>query len=144
MQTKTFLLDQTAPTITTNIADGAVFTQGQPVPLTFSCADEAGGSGIAATGAASARRLRARNLPTGTAGMQVLTITATDAVGNVTVKTVNYRVLDAVNTPAPSAAPSARRSVLTLGAAGDVRRVHAGRRPRLHGLDDGQRGLHRG
>ncbi len=31
--------------------------------------------------------------------MQVLTITATDAVGNVTVKTVNYRVLDAVNTP---------------------------------------------
>ena len=30
--------------------------------------------------------------------MQVLTITATDAVGNVTVKTVNYRVLDATNT----------------------------------------------
>ena len=30
--------------------------------------------------------------------MQVLTITATDAVGNVTVKTVNYRVLDAINT----------------------------------------------
>ena len=93
-----------------------MYTQGQPVPLTFSCADEAGGSGIAATEAASARPPSGSNLPTGTAGMQVLTITATDAVGNVTVKTVNYRVLDAVNTPAPSAAPSARRSALTLGA----------------------------
>ena len=50
------------------------------------------------------------NLPTGTAGMQVLTITATDNVGNVTVKTVNYRVLDATNTNGGvSAAPCRRR-----------------------------------
>ena len=47
---------------------------------------------------ASARPPSGSNLPTGTAGMQVLTITATDNVGNVFVKTVNYRVLDATNT----------------------------------------------
>ena len=41
--------------------------------------------------------------------MQVLTITATDNVGNVTVKTVNYRVLDATNTGGSSAAPCRRR-----------------------------------
>jgi hypothetical protein len=98
VQTKTFLLDTVAPTITTNITDGAVYTQGQPVPLTFSCADEAGGSGIATTGGCVGSTASGSNLPTGTAGMQVLTITATDAVGNVTVKTVNYRVLDATNT----------------------------------------------
>ena len=87
-----------------------MYTQGQPVPLTFSCADEAGGSGMAAQGCVGSTPTGS-NLPTGTAGMQTLTITATDAVGNVTVKTVSYRVLDAVNTPGTaSAAPSARRS----------------------------------
>ena len=50
------------------------------------------------------------NLPTGTAGMQTLTVTATDAVGNVTVKTVNYRVLDAVNTPGGVGGTVGRRS----------------------------------
>jgi Zinc carboxypeptidase/Chitobiase/beta-hexosaminidase C-terminal domain len=99
VQSKTFLLDTVAPTITTNIPEGAVYTQGQSVPLTFSCADEAGGSGLATTGGCVGSTASGSNLPTGTAGLQVLTITATDAVGNVTVKTVNYRVLDAVNTP---------------------------------------------
>ncbi len=95
VQSKSFLLDQTAPTVTVNIAEGAVYTQGQPVPLTFSCADDQGGSGVASCVGSTAS---GSNLPTGTAGMQVLTITATDNVGNVFVKTVNYRVLDAVNT----------------------------------------------
>ena len=94
VQSKSFLLDQTAPTVTVNIADGAVYTQGRPVPLTFSCADDQGGSGIASCVGSTPS---GSNLPTGTAGMQVLTITATDNVGNVTVKTVNYRVLDATN-----------------------------------------------
>ena len=94
MQSKSFLLDQTAPTVTVNIPEGAVYTQGRPVPLTFSCADEAGGSGIASCVGSTPS---GSNLPTGTAGMQVLTITATDNVGNVFVKTVNYRVLDATN-----------------------------------------------
>ena len=30
---------------------------------------------------------------------------------------------------------------LTLGAAGELRRLHAGRRSRLHGVDDRERGL---
>jgi len=95
VQSKSFLIDQTAPTVTVNIQDGAVYTQGRPVPLTFSCADDQGGSGIASCVGSTPS---GSNLPTGTAGMQVLTITATDNVGNVFVKTVNYRVLDAVNT----------------------------------------------
>jgi hypothetical protein len=94
VQSKSFLLDQTAPTVTVNIPEGAVYTQGRPVPLTFSCADEVGGSGIASCVGSTPS---GSNLPTGTPGMQVLTITATDNVGNVFVKTVNYRVLDAVN-----------------------------------------------
>jgi hypothetical protein len=48
--------------------------------------------------------------------MQVLTITATDAVGNVTVKTVNYRVLDAVNTPGNVGGTVGATLGLTLGA----------------------------
>ena len=94
VQSKSFLLDQTAPTVTVNIPEGAVYTQGRPVPLTFSCADEAGGSGVASCVGSTPS---GSNLPTGTAGMQVLTITATDNVGNVFVKTVNYRILDATN-----------------------------------------------
>ena len=91
-----------------------MFTQGQPVPLTFSCADEAGGSGMASCVGSSPS---GGNLPTGTAGMQVLTITATDNVGNVTVKTVNYRVLDAVNTPGTVGGTVPATLSLSLGAA---------------------------
>jgi Chitobiase/beta-hexosaminidase C-terminal domain len=94
VQSKSLLVDQVAPTVTVNIPDGAVYTQGRPVPLVFSCADDQGGSGIASCVGSTPS---GSNLPTGTAGMQVLTITATDNVGNVFVKTVNYRVLDATN-----------------------------------------------
>src|SRR4051794_10562127 len=113
VQSQSFLVDTVAPTITTNIADGSVYTQGRPVPLTFSCADDQGGSGMKSCVGSTAS---GSNLPTGTAGNQVLTITATDNVGNVTVKTVNYRVLDATNTNgSPSGTVPATLS-LTLGA----------------------------
>ena len=47
MQSKTFLIETTAPTITlTGFTEGTVFTQGRPIPVTYTCADEAGGSGI--------------------------------------------------------------------------------------------------
>src|SRR6201999_1989887 len=95
VQSKSLLLDQTAQTVTVNIPEGAVYTQNPPGPLVFSCADDTGGSGIASCVGSTPS---GQNLPTGTAGMQVLTITATDNVGNVFVKTVNYRVLDATNT----------------------------------------------
>ena len=45
VQSQSFLLDQTAPTVAVNIPEGAVYTQDRPVPLTFSCADEDGGVG---------------------------------------------------------------------------------------------------
>ena len=112
VQSKSFLLDQTAPTVTVNIPEGAVYTQGRPVPLTFSCADEAGGSGVASCVGSTAS---GSNLPTGTAGMQVLTITATDNVGNVFVKTVNYRVLDATNDDGDVSGSVPATLSLTLG-----------------------------
>ncbi len=112
VQSKSFLLDQTAPTVTVNIPEGAVYTQGRPVPLTFSCADDQGGSGVASCVGSTPS---GANLPTGTAGMQVLTITATDNVGNVFVKTVNYRVLDAVNTNGSAGGTVPATLALTLG-----------------------------
>ena len=112
VQSKSFLLDQTAPTVTVNIPEGAVYTQGQPVPLTFSCADDQGGSGVASCVGSTAS---GSNLPTGTAGMQVLTITATDNVGNVFVKTVNYRVLDATNVDGDVSGSVPATLGLTLG-----------------------------
>ncbi len=45
---KSFLIETDAPTVTiTGFTDGQVFTQGRPVPVSYSCADEAGGSGLA-------------------------------------------------------------------------------------------------
>ena len=113
VQSKSFLLDQTAPTVTVNIPEGAVYTQGRPVPLTFSCADDPGGSGIASCVGSTPS---GSNLPTGTPGAQVLTITATDNVGNVFVKTVNYRVLDATNTNGTVSGTVPATLALTLGA----------------------------
>ena len=140
VQSKSFLLDQTAPTITVNIPEGAVYTQGRPVPLTFSCADDQGGSGIASCVGSTPS---GSNLPTGTAGPQVLTITATDNVGNVSVKTVNYRVLDATNTNGTRQRHRAGDARPDAGHAGHVRRVHAGHRQRLHRHVDGHRDLDR-
>jgi hypothetical protein len=113
VQSQTFLIDQTAPTVTVNIPEGAVYTQNRPVPLVFSCADEAGGSGIASCVGSTPS---GSNLPTGTPGMQVLTITATDNAGNVFVKTVNYRVLDATNVDGNVSGNVPGTLSLTLGA----------------------------
>ncbi|MDA0172071.1 M14 family zinc carboxypeptidase [Solirubrobacter taibaiensis] len=93
---KTYSFETVAPTVTlTTPADGAVYTQGQPVIVAFSCADE-GGSTIASCVGTQANGAA---LDTATAGMKTFTVTAKDAAGNTTVKTVSFRVLDAVNTP---------------------------------------------
>ena len=89
-----------------------------------------GGSGIASCVGSTPS---GSNLPTGTAGMQVLTITATDNVGNVTVKTVNYRVLDATNANGGVERHRAGDAGADAGHSGLVRRVHAGRGDGLHG-----------
>src|SRR3954447_3763454 len=96
VQSKTFLIETVAPTITLNgFADGAVFTQGRPVPVTYSCADEAGGSGMDSCVGTVAS---GGNLPTGTPGAFKFKVTATDKAGNVTVLERGYTVLTATNT----------------------------------------------
>jgi hypothetical protein len=95
VRSQTFLIDQTAPTIAiANPAEGAVFTQGRPVPVSFSCAD-AGGAGVAdCTGSTANGGM----LPTGTPGTFTFTVTAHDAAGNETIATRSYTVIPAVNT----------------------------------------------
>src|SRR3954470_22914342 len=112
VQSKSFLVDTVAPTVTVNTPDRARYTQGRPVPLTFSCAADQGVSGMASCLGSTAS---GQNLPTGTAGNQVLTITATDNVGNVTVKTVSYRVLDATNVNGSPSGTVPATLALTLG-----------------------------
>ena len=60
-----------------------MFTQGRPVPVTYSCADEAGGSGLASCVGTTASGAQAAD--TGTPGTFTYTVTATDNAGNVTV-----------------------------------------------------------
>ncbi len=48
VKSKTFMIETDKPTATlTGFTEGQVFTQGRPVPVSYSCADEAGGSGLA-------------------------------------------------------------------------------------------------
>jgi hypothetical protein len=116
VQSKTFLLDQTAPTMTMNIPEGAVYTQGQPVMMTYACTDEAGGSGIAATNGCVGPGASGSMLDTAAAGVHQMTITATDAVGNVATETHSYRVLDAVNTGGSVGGTVGATLALTMGA----------------------------
>jgi hypothetical protein len=94
-RSQTFIIDQTAPTVTiTTPAEGAVYTQGRPVPAAFSCADQ-GGAGVASCVGSTAN---GANLDTSTPGTFTLTVTARDAAGNETVATRSYTVIPAVNT----------------------------------------------
>ena len=101
-----------------------MFTQGRPVPVSYTCADEAGGSGLASCVGTTASPAM---LPTGTPGTFTYTVTATDNAGNVPSLTRSYTVLTATNVNgsvggnrAGHAEPHARR-------AGGVRPVHPGR-----------------
>ncbi len=80
-------VDVTPPTITINVpTDGGTFTQGDNVTPDFSCADEAGGSGLATCVGSVA------TLDTSTAGTKTFTVNATDNAGNPATKTVTYTV----------------------------------------------------
>jgi Bacterial Ig-like domain (group 3) len=89
--------DTTNPLVTlTAPADGAVFTTGQVVNAAYTCADDralASCIGTVANGAA---------IDTATAGSKSFTVTAKDAAGNTSVRTVAYTV----NTPADTVAPT--------------------------------------
>jgi hypothetical protein len=88
--TATVKIDPTPPTISISApADGASYLQHTSVTASYSCADEAGGSGLAsclgtvATGA---------KLDTSTPGTHAFTVTAADHAGNVAGRTVHYNV----------------------------------------------------
>src|SRR5262245_65612369 len=86
--------DVTAPTITlTTPTVAATYTQNQVVNANYSCADEAGGSGLAscvgdvANGAA---------INTVTLGMHTFTVNATDNAGNPAQVVHSYNVTAAI------------------------------------------------
>jgi hypothetical protein len=86
------VVDVTAPVVTVvSPADGAVFAQGELAVASYSCVDEAGGSGLAscdgevASGAA---------IDTSTLGAGSFTVTGTDAAGNTTTVVHSYEVVD--------------------------------------------------
>ena len=115
VQSKSFLIDTVAPTISlTGFNDGDTFTQGRPIKVTYTCADEAGGSGVASCTGTTAS---GANLDTSTPGTFTYTVTAKDAGGNTTTVTRTYNVLTATNTNgSPSGTVPATLS-LTLGTA---------------------------
>ena len=83
--------DESAPAITlTSPLDGAVYLLDQPVTADYSCADEAGGSGLASCvgtvpdGAA---------VDTGSVGAKEFSVTASDVAGNNAVARSAYRVV---------------------------------------------------
>ncbi len=111
---KTFMIETDKPTATlTGFTEGAVFTQGRPVPVSYTCADEAGGSGIDTCVGTTAS---GANLPTGTPGTFTYTVTATDKAGNVTVLERTYTVLTATNTNGNVSGTVPATLALTLGA----------------------------
>jgi hypothetical protein len=94
VSSKTFLIETIAPTITlTGFSEGQVFTQGRPVPISYSCEDE-GGSGLASC---VGTQPSGSNLDTSTPGTFTFTVTATDNAGNQTVLERTYTVIPAVN-----------------------------------------------
>ncbi|WP_137158644.1 PxKF domain-containing protein [Blastococcus sp. CCUG 61487] len=88
------VLDVTAPTIALeNPEDGARYEHGTEVLADFGCADEEGGSGIAA-GYCEGTVDAGTAIDTSTLGTHEFTVTATDRAGNVTTTTVTYEVVD--------------------------------------------------
>lgn len=84
------VVDKTAPSISIGSpTDGEVLTQGQKVAASYSCADEAGGSGVASC---------AGPVPSGgfldssTPGQKTFTVTASDKAGNTSSLTRTYTV----------------------------------------------------
>lgn len=89
--------DMTNPIITlTSPAEGAMFTVGQVVNANYSCADDrelAACVGTAASGSP---------IDTASVGPKTFTVTATDATGNTTVRTVSYTVATPADTVPPT------------------------------------------
>ena len=97
--------------VVTTPASGAVYGLGEHVVADYSCADEAGGSGVAscvgtvANGAA---------VDTSSVGEKTFTVEATDNAGNPTSKSVKYTVVDQAP-PSISVASPTEGAVYALG-----------------------------
>jgi hypothetical protein len=105
--------DVTAPSITIAApVEGAVYTLNQVATASYTCADEAGGSGLAtctgtvASGAA---------LSTSTAGPHTFTVNATDIAGNPSSATRTYTVLADTTLPTVSIVSPADGATFTVG-----------------------------
>jgi hypothetical protein len=86
------VVDVTAPQITVATpSQGAVYDLGQQVAASYSCADEAGGSGLAScTGTVA----NGAAVDTSSVGQKSFTVSATDNAGNPASRTVTYTVAD--------------------------------------------------
>jgi len=140
--TRTAALDNAAPTIRIDApAEGATFTQGQPVGAVYTCTDDANGTGIrgcAGTVAPGAA------IDTASVGTKTFTVTAEDNAGNTAGATRTYTV--AAPPPPPPPPPEievidspVRNSWRVVGARTTirrllVRRVPAGARVRVRCL----------
>jgi hypothetical protein len=86
------VVDRTAPGIVvTTPASGAVYGLGEHVAADYSCADEAGGSGLASCAGTVANGAA---IDTSSVGEKTFTVEATDNAGNPASKSVKYTVVD--------------------------------------------------
>jgi hypothetical protein len=105
--TRTAALDNAPPRVSIASPLGsATFTQGEDVRASFSCADDANGTGIASCAGTVANGQR---IATGTVGPQTFQVTARDNAGNTASRTVAYTVAapPPPPPPPPPAAPTA-------------------------------------
>jgi hypothetical protein len=107
------VVDKTAPAISIGSpTDGQVVQLGQQIAASFSCADEANGSGLAScTGTVA----NGAALDTATVGPKTFTVTAADKAGNVATLTRTYTVKAP---PVPVIRPQINISLSFLFAAG--------------------------
>lgn len=85
--------DTTPPqSIIASPEDGATYPQGEVVPSDYSCADEAGGSGVASCDGTVPN---GEAIDTSTLGAHDFRVIATDTAGNSSARSVTYLVVDA-------------------------------------------------
>ena len=128
-QTTSFAQDLEGAAITIAAPiEGQQFKQGAAQTVTYSCTDTDSGvescAGPVASGGA---------LDTSTIGVHEFKVTAIDKAGNVTTKTVTYMV-NSADFPGHVGRHGAGHAVADASARrAELRRVHAGRRARVHG-----------